>query len=71
MISLFVWLWKFILSLWDVFGTLLSYLVFVIRLLGDLIVRLPSWFIWLPNELTSMVMLSVVIVIIYKILDRS
>lgn len=45
-------------------------LVYVIGLLGQMLVNLPTYFGWLPSVIVSMLVVIFSIVVIYKILGR-
>lgn len=64
-------------SIFDLLSSLVTFiigffqdLVYMISLLGNFIVSLPSYLSWLPPTFVSSVMVIFSIVVIYKILGR-
>lgn len=49
---------------------LLGDLVFVLGLLTQFVVEIPSYFLWLPSAVISVVVVGFSIVVIYMILNR-
>ena len=45
-------------------------LVYMIKLLGQVVLNIPSYFAWLPGELLALIIVIISIVVIYKILGR-
>ena len=45
-------------------------LVYMIKLLGQVIVNIPSYFSWLPAEVVAILVLIIGVVVVYKILGR-
>lgn len=45
-------------------------LVYMTRLLGEVMVFLPDYFGWLPSAVVTFIMLIISIVVIYKIIGR-
>lgn len=45
-------------------------LIYMIKILGQVIANIPSYFSWLPAELISILLIIVGVVVIYKILGR-
>lgn len=45
-------------------------LVYMIKLLGQVIVNIPSYFSWLPPEVVAILVLIIGVVVVYKILGR-
>lgn len=45
-------------------------LIYMIQLLGQFIVNIPSYFVWLPSGVVAVIVTIFAIVVIYKILGR-
>lgn len=45
-------------------------LIYMIKLLGQVVLNIPAYFSWLPAEVIALVILLISIVVIYKILGR-
>lgn len=45
-------------------------LLYVIELLGEFVVNIPSYFSWLPGEVIAIIVVIFSIVVIYKIIGR-
>lgn len=45
-------------------------LIYMIKLLGQVVLNIPAYFSWLPGELLVILVLIVGIVVVYKILGR-
>lgn len=50
----------------DFFGDI----VYMVQLLGQIAVQLPTYFAWLPSQVLSALVLVFTLVILYKILGR-
>lgn len=49
---------------------LVSDIVYIVKLSGAFLSRIPSLFSWLPPEIVSLIVLLITIVVLYKILGR-
>lgn len=45
-------------------------LIYMIKLLGQVVLNIPAYFSWLPGELLAILVLIIGIVVVYKILGR-
>lgn len=45
-------------------------LFYTIKLLGQVVLNIPSYFSWLPGSVLALILLIISIVVIYKILGR-
>lgn len=45
-------------------------LIYVVALLGKFVIEIPSYFMWLPNEIVALLVTAFGIVVIYMILNR-
>lgn len=61
----------------DVFGKIIDFvidffsdLVFVIATLGQFVLEIPGYFVWLPGEIIALIVTIFSIVVIYMILGR-
>ncbi len=61
---------KAIIGLFDFIVGFLSDLIYLVQLTGRVLGQLPSYLIWLPAEISALLLLILSIVIIYKILGR-
>lgn len=59
-----------IVSVTDFVMGLFEDLVYMIKLLGQVILNIPYYFSWLPSEVLALIVLIVSIVVVYKILGR-
>ena len=50
--------------------SLVEDLVYVIQLLGETVIRIPTYFSWLPSGAVAIIVSIFSIVIIYKVLGR-
>lgn len=57
-------------SLVDFVIGIVNDLVYVVQLLGQVLVKLPTFFSWLPTEIWATIAIAFSIVVIYKILGR-
>lgn len=49
---------------------MISDLVYVVGLLGEFVVQIPSYFSWLPGAAVALIVTIFAIVVIYKIIGR-
>lgn len=59
-----------IVSVIDFVMGLFEDLVYMIKLLGQVVLNIPYYFSWLPPQILALVVLIISIVVIYKILGR-
>ena len=59
-----------IISVIDFVIGLFKDLIYMIQLLGQVVLNLPSYFSWLPTQLLSIFLVIISVVVIYKILGR-
>lgn len=45
-------------------------LVYMIKLLGQVVLNIPNYFAWLPAEILALIVVLISVVVIYKILGR-
>lgn len=64
-------------SFFQTVGELIAYIfgliddtVYVIKLLGKVIIRLPDLFSWLPSQIVALLILILTVVVLYKVLGR-
>lgn len=67
----------FFLGLADVISSLIDFvisliedIVYVVKLCGSFVVKIPSYFSWLPASVLALIITIFSIVVIYKILGR-
>lgn len=59
-----------IVSVIDFVMGLFEDLVYMIKLLGQVILNIPNYFSWLPSQVLSLIVIIITVVVIYKILGR-
>lgn len=59
-----------IVAVFDFLIGLIEDLVFMVGLLGQFVVNIPSYLAWLPGSVISIIVVIFSIVVIYKILGR-
>lgn len=59
-----------ILSVIDFIISLFKDLVYMIQMLADVVVNIPTYFSWLPGEILAVLIALISVVVIYKILGR-
>ena len=45
-------------------------LVYIVQLIGSVLLQIPSFFSWLPAELSAIIVLGITVAAIYKIAGR-
>lgn len=61
---------NFFSTVWDFLIHFFEEIVYVVKLLGTVIISIPSYFTWLPGSVISLIVLGIGIVVIYKIMGR-
>lgn len=59
-----------LISFFDFVFSLVEDFVYVIQLTGETVVKIPSYFSWLPDEAVAIIVSIFAIVVIYKVLGR-
>lgn len=57
-------------SIFDFVIGLFQDLIYMIKLLGQVVLNIPAYFSWLPAEVIVLIVTCIGIVVIYKILGR-
>lgn len=67
----------FVKSITDVIAAVIDFviglfqdLIYMIQLLGQVLLNIPNYFMWLPAEALALIVLTIGVVVIYKILGR-
>lgn len=61
---------EFFSSVVDFIVSFFSDLAYVVQLLGEFVVKIPSFFSWLPSSLVAVIVTIFGVVVIYKVLGR-
>ena len=61
---------NFFSSVWDFITHVFEEIVYIIQLLGTTISSIPSYFTWLPGSVVALIILTISIVVIYKVMGR-
>ena len=59
-----------VIAVFDFVVSFFSDLIYMIQMLGQIAIQLPSYFAWLPPELLAGLTLIFTLVVLYKILGR-
>lgn len=62
---------NFFSSVWNFLVDLIEDLVYMVKLLGEIVGQIPSLFSWLPTAVLSLLIALVGIVVVYKIIGRT
>lgn len=57
-------------TLFDIIFGFFEDIVYIIKITGIFIVRIPDYFSWLPSEVVALIVVIFGIVVVYKILGR-
>lgn len=60
----------FFTTVFEIVIKLFNDIVYIIKLLADLVPQLPNYFSWLPAEVIALLVIAFAIVVIYKVLGR-
>lgn len=61
---------EFVISIFQFILNLIKDLVFVVKLVGEAVLKLPSMLGFLPTSIISLVMVCISVVVIYKVVGR-
>jgi len=70
LISFFEGIGNAIVSAFQFLISLVSDIVYMIQLTGKFLAQIPSYFSWIPAEITALLVVLFSVVVIYKILGR-
>lgn len=70
LISFFEGIGNAIVSAFNFVVSLVSDIVYMIQLTGKFLAQIPSYFSWIPAEITALLIVLFSVVVIYKILGR-
>ena len=70
LISFFEGIGNAIVSAFNFVVSLVSDIVYMIQLTGKFLAQIPSYFSWIPAEITTLLIVLFSVVVIYKILGR-
>lgn len=63
-------IYEFFCNVVDFVTKIISDLVYVVQLIGDSVLQIPSYFSWLPASVVALLVTAFSIFVIYKILGR-
>lgn len=69
-ISFFKGIGQAITSAFDFVVSLVSDIVYLVQITGKFLTQLPSYFSWMPAEISALLLVLFTIVVLYKILGR-
>lgn len=61
---------NFFTTAWDFIIHVFEEIVYIVTLLGNIILNIPSYFTWLPASVLALLVIGIGIVVIYKIAGR-
>lgn len=61
---------NFFTSVWNFIINLVEDIVYVVKLAGQVIAEIPSFFTWLPPAVLALLVALISIVVIYKVVNR-
>lgn len=61
---------EFFQTIWDFIVSFIQDLIYVIKSLGQILVNIRGYFIWLPSAVTSLLFVGLGVVVVYKIINR-
>lgn len=61
---------NFFKTAWDFVISFFKEIVYVIELLASVIFNAPSYFVWLPSVVTTLILTGLTIIVIYKVIGR-
>lgn len=64
-------LWTFLTTAWDFIINFFKEIVYVIQLLANVLLNAPSYFVWLPSVVTTLIITGLTIIVVYKVIGRS
>lgn len=62
---------NFFTSVWDFIINLISEIVYIVKLLAQVVAEIPTYFGWMPTAVLSLFLVLIGIVVIYKVAGRS
>ena len=61
---------NFFVSIWEFITHVFEEIVYIIKLLGAAVASIPSYFTWLPGSVIALILVTIAIVVIYKVAGR-
>ena len=61
---------NFFSTVWDFIISVFDEIVYIIQLLGNVLLNIPSYFSWLPSSVLALMVVGIGVVVIYKIVGR-
>lgn len=62
---------SFFTTVWNIITGLIDDIIYIVKLLGNLVTQIPSLFSWLPAPVLALVILAIGLVVVYKVLGRT
>lgn len=59
-----------IVSLFDMLIGFVADIVYLVKLTGSMLAKIPSFFSWLPESMVALILVIIAVVVLYKILGR-
>lgn len=61
---------NFFSTVWNFIIQFFTEVVYLIKLLGSVIINMPSYFVWLPATITVLIILAISIIVVLRVLGR-
>lgn len=61
---------EFIKTAWDFIINFFKEIVYIIQLLANVVLNMPSYFVWLPSVVTTLIITGLSIIVVYKVIGR-
>lgn len=61
---------NFFVSVWNFIINLIEDIVYVVKLAGEVIGEIPSFFTWMPPSVLALLVALLGIVVVYKVINR-
>lgn len=62
---------EFFTTVWSIISSLVDDIIYVVKLLGNIVAQIPSLFSWLPAPVLALFILAIGLVVVYKVLGRT
>ena len=69
-INFFKGIGEALLGIFDFIIGLVNDLIYIIKLTGEFVAKIPSYFSWLPAPVLALIISAFAVVVIYKVLGR-
>lgn len=61
---------EFFQTIWEFIVSFVQDIIYIIKSLAQLVLRIPSYFSWLPSQVLTLLLTAISVAVVYKVVNR-